>query len=201
MSVVTPAAGAVTSTATTMSDTDLVLAVARALWAWDTLDLELGEMVVVTGGAPESRLVALVATWYGPAQVLLVTGDASAVPPGVSAHAVLAGAEETGALSARLSERPGVAAVELSGRTDTIDALLESIPRFSRLLLAGAAREPVTIDYYNNVHRKGVRLVSAVLDHEPGFSGHAARVERARRLLARPSRRQACLAALAATTA
>jgi hypothetical protein len=196
MSIVTSEAGAVGSEHA-MGDSELISAVARALWVWDTMDLELGEMAVVTGGSRESRLIALVATWYGPAQVLFVTGDASAAPAGVAAHPLLAGAEETGALSARLGERPGVAAAELSGRTDTIDALLESIPRFSRLMLAGDSREPVTIDYYNNVHRKGVRLVSAVLHNEDGFPGHAARAERARRLLARPARRQACLDALA----
>jgi hypothetical protein len=180
-----------------MEDGELIGAVSRALWVWDTLDLELGEMVVVTDGAPEARLVALVATWYGPAQVLFVTEDASAMPPGVTAHAMLAGAEETGALSARLGERPGVAAAELSGHADAVDALLESIPRFSRLLLAGTSRAPVTIDYYNNVHRKGVRLVSAVLEHEAQLPGHPQRVERARRLLQRPARRQACADALA----
>lgn len=199
MSLVTSDAGAVGS-GYSMSEMEMVAAVARALWVWDTLDLELGDMVVVTGSSRQARLVALVATWYGPAQVLLVTDDQSSAPAGVTAHPMLAGAEETGSLSARLGERPGVAAAELSGRTDTIDALLESIPRFSRLLLAGEAREPVTIDYYNNVHRKGVRLVSAVLANEEGLPGHAARVERAQRLLARPARRQACLDLLAAAS-
>jgi hypothetical protein len=67
--------------------------------------------------------------------------------------------------------------------------------------LAGTSREPLTIDYYVNVHRKGLRLVSAALD-EPssGLAAEiAARLERATRLLARPARLQACLDAVQAS--
>ena len=56
--------------------------------------------------------------------------------------------------------------MELSGRAEVLDILLEMMPRWSRLLLAGPAGQPVTIDFYKNVHRKGA--VIAAMDVEAG---------------------------------
>ena len=89
-----------------------------------------------------------------------------------------------------------MAAAEFSGRADFVDLLLESIPPQSGLALAGAGREPLTIDFYVNVHRKGLLMVSSVLDpggavetaDEGGSNVGPAHVERARLLLANPDR-------------
>jgi hypothetical protein len=56
MSLVTSDAGAVGS-GYSMSEMEMVAAVARALRVWDTLDLELGDMVVVTGSSERQRVV------------------------------------------------------------------------------------------------------------------------------------------------
>jgi len=63
--------------------------------------------------------------------------------------------------------------VDLSGRADVIDVLLEVIPRWGRLLLAGPAGTPVTIDYYRNVHRKGIVFATTVLEPSRVFDAHS----------------------------
>lgn len=174
-------------------------AVSAALWVWDTMSLQIGEIAVVTDGHRLSRLVALAATWYGAEPALLVTGNPASTPPGVTAVSDVTGSDETRAMAARLARRPGVVAVELSGRAEAVDLLLESIPMWTRVMFAGPRREAFTIDYYVNVHRKGLTLVSGVIEgdgnHAAVAEGHP-RLERARRLLSRPGRLQACLDAL-----
>jgi hypothetical protein len=178
----------------------LVPSVAAALWVWEQLRLEMGEIAVVTDGHHYSRLLALVATWYGAVPVLLVTSNPDGVPAGVTAVPADGSAAGSAGLAARLKQRPAVAAVELRGRADTVDLLLEALPPSSRLMLAGSQRELLTIDYYVNVHRKGLRLVSGVLP-DPAVPGSGAPIDaqlpRARRLLERTSRADACRAALA----
>jgi hypothetical protein len=179
----------------------LVSAVAQVLRLWDGLGLELGETAIVTGGHPYSRLAAVVARWYGALPVLYVTSDETHTPEGVEAVVV---GEDPGAvlasLRSRLAARPAVAAAELSGRADIVDLLLETLPQFSRIMFAGDRAEQLTIDFYVNVHRKGLRLFSSVLDRLPDPPGggdpvdrHAAR---ARRLLDEPQRANECLSAI-----
>jgi hypothetical protein len=187
-----------TMTSPIARDSILLPTVAKALWIWDTLRLDLGEVALVTDDDDLGPLVALAATWYGPSSVLFLTDRAGLAMPGVTTVPAISGGAETKALATRLSDRPGTAAIELSGRSDVVDVLLEAMPRFSRLMLAGTAREPLTIDYYVNVHRKGLRLVSAAFD-DPSTSlteQLGARQERAARLLARPARLEACVEAL-----
>jgi hypothetical protein len=54
--------------------------------------------------------------------------------------------------------------VELSGRAEVLDILLEVMPRWTRLLLAGPAGKPVTIDFYKNVHRKGAVIAATDIE-------------------------------------
>ena len=110
----------------TVDDDTLVTAVWRALWIWDTLKLEMGEVALVTDPHPNARLIALAATWYGASPVLLRTTEAGAVPHGVELL-VPGRADEVRLLAERLQVRPKVAAVDLSGRSETIDLLLESL--------------------------------------------------------------------------
>jgi len=176
----------------------LVPAVCAALELWDTLKLEVGEAAVVTDGHPWSRAVALVASWYGALPVVLISDDAASVP-GVIRVSTTGAPDPVRELVVNLQGRPAVAAAELSGRADAVDLLLEALPASSRVMLAGAAREPLTIDYYVNVHRKGLRLVSGMLDAGPMHAvdaGADARAGRARRLLARPARLAACREAM-----
>ncbi len=183
------------SAADTGSIEQMLPAVVAALRVWDLLALELGDTVVVTGGHPWSPLAALVATWYGAVPVLLVKSSGAA-PAGVTVVEPDDSGEQAQALANRLSGAPTVAALELSGRSDAVDLLLESLPKASRLMLAGSSHDRLTIDYYVNVHRKGLRLESCVFDDALAATAPASVIERARRLLARPERRAACAAAL-----
>lgn len=169
----------------------LVPLLGEALRAWDLLSLEMGTAAVVTQGLPWSPLFALVARWYG--AVPLVVGSAG---EGDQAGAIVASDVDAVARFAKtLSEFPAVAAIELSGRADTVDLLLEAVPRYARVLFAGPRHDRLTIDYYVNVHRKGMHLASTVLSSMRMFSGGEANahlVRRACRLLANRARAAAC---------
>jgi threonine dehydrogenase-like Zn-dependent dehydrogenase len=67
-------------------------------------------------------------------------------------------------LKKRIQDKAGFAAIDLSGRPETIDLLLEVVPRWGRVMLAGRTRQPLTVDFYNNVHRKGVLLLTSIFD-------------------------------------
>jgi hypothetical protein len=180
----------------------LVPAVARALWAWDTLALELGDVAVVTDGHPHAELLALAATWYGALPVVRLSRHAVASSHGIERVTVDDPQAAIKELSARLGDRAGVAVVDLSGRTDTVDVLLSAIPSYTRLLLAGSAREPLTIDFYNNVHRKGIDLYSGLYDPSLERSDDhacARRLARAAHLMQRAERAAASRAAVSAS--
>ena len=160
----------------------LVLPVATALRAWDLALPELGTAAVITPG-PWAPLFSVVACWYGATPMLV--GGASA--PGEDVDAVAS-------LTKKLTAYPAVSAAELTGRADMVDLLLESIPKYSRVLFAGPRGDRFTIDYYVNVHRKGLHLASSVLSALDAFTEPAGRdlVVRAARLLANPSRAARC---------
>jgi hypothetical protein len=143
---------------------------ALALWSWDRLNLELGELAIYTEGSPFSPLVAQAALWRGGCPVIgLASGESRVAPPGVD-FVSLSDPEVTGReLRARIAATPGFAAVDLSGRPDVIDVLFEVMPRWGRMMLAGSTRDRLTIDFYNNVHRKGMLLLTGVFDPARAF--------------------------------
>ena len=178
-----------------MDAAPMLPAVTAALRVWDQLSLEIGQAAVITPGT-WSPLLATVAEWYG-AHALIVGGiaDDSATVSAVDSEAV-------SKLTRRLSAYPAVCAVELSGRADMVDLLLESVPRYSHVLFAGPRGDRFTIDYYVNVHRKGLFLASTVFDpttklEETADSGL---VLRAARLLMKTDRATACRRAMAGVT-
>jgi threonine dehydrogenase-like Zn-dependent dehydrogenase len=131
---------------------------AEALRAWDLLDLEIGSAAVVTQGSPWSGLLAAAARCYGAVPVLV--GSAGAA--GGSAIDV-ADVDAVTRFAATLSGFPAVCVVELSGRAEVVDVVLEAVPLYARVLFAGPRGDRLTIDYYVNVHRKGMHLKSTVL--------------------------------------
>jgi hypothetical protein len=176
----------------------LTAQVSSMLWVWDSVRLEIGEVAVVTDGHPWSRLAALAATWYGALPVLFVSSSPGKVPAGVTAIRSTGSEQEARDLAAMVKGAPGAAAAELSGTAAMVDLLLEALPPGARIVLAGGARERLTIDYYLNVHIKGRRLVSGILDAAGVEARDPGRVERARRLLDRSGVAAACRDALAA---
>ena len=178
----------------------LVPKVATALSLWDSLRLEIGEAAVLAGDHPCARIIALTAIWHGAVPVLQLCTSDAALPAGVEAISYGDSRQAINVLSQRLARCPGVAAVDLTGRAESVDVLLAALPRFARLLLTGTAAEPLTIDFYVNVHRKGLELRSGLLQppssetptHQP--IGHWS--ARASRLLMNPKRAADCMAAI-----
>ena len=177
----------------------LILPVATALSLWQSVELELGEAAVWTSGGILSALAGQVAVWRGacPAIELGSTADAPDRVVGTDRIDWSDAEEAARRLNELVQGCPGFAAVDLSGRADVIDVLLESMPSFGRLLLAGPAGDPVTIDFYKNVHRKGVVIRSMVLDPSLAFDPVAgapirAEIPRAVNLLANPAMAERC---------
>jgi threonine dehydrogenase-like Zn-dependent dehydrogenase len=189
-----PASGAIEVPAELPVETALLVPLAAvALRAWDSLRLEIGAAAVVTPGL-WSPILSAVAGWYGATPLLVRgAGDAASAGSGVDAETV-------SRLSAKLAGCPAVCAIELTGRADTVDLLLESVPKYARVLFAGPQGDRLTIDYYVNVHRKGLHLSSTILSPlgaftEPVDRDLAARVSC---LLVSPARAERCHAAVAA---
>lgn len=164
----------------TVAQALLVPPLAAVLALWETLQLELGDVAVITSGSVLSPLAAEVAWWRGGSPVVTL-GPASVTDNPATAHIDWSDPEEAGRhLLTAMGSRPGFAALELSGRADMIDLLFESIPRWGRLLLAGSAGQPITVDFYKNIHRKGVTVNTAVLEPAALFESVAGAPARAR---------------------
>jgi hypothetical protein len=169
----------------------LVPLVAEALRVWDLLRLEIGAAALVTRALPWAPLLDVTASWYG--AVPVEAGSGRAGEPFDS--------DTVGRLTRTLAAYPGVCVVELTGRAEIVDMVLETVPTASRVMFAGPAGDRLTIDYYVNVHRKGLHLASTVLSPLRSLAarnGDAALTDRAIRLLTSPSRAQACRDAAAA---
>jgi threonine dehydrogenase-like Zn-dependent dehydrogenase len=180
----------------------LVPPLAIALWIWDTLELELGDCAVICGNHPYDFLLAQAALWRGASPVVHLDLESSGntAPAGIERLR----ATDSSAMHAQLAEcirrGGGYAAVDLSGRPDVLDVVFETIPREARLMMASQAGAPVTIDFYNNVHRKGIRMESCMLDTALVFDGVARgldqHVARAIRILLNDKLAERCLASV-----
>jgi hypothetical protein len=164
----------------------LVPPLVAVLRIWDDLRLELGELAVVTDGHPLSRLAAVTAAWHG-ADTRFVSANDAAPPAGATVLRLGTHAEPITLLTETWTSAiaTGVA-VDFSGSAEIVDALLETIPSASRLLLAGQEPERLTVDFYRNVHRKGLELLSLVAG--PGLAFDASDPPRQSRLVTRACR-------------
>lgn len=139
---------------------------ATMLAVWGELRLELGEIAVVSGNGVLSSIAGVAAATCGALPVVRL--GSKVAQHGAPSYRVLVLSDESESSLDRLrgimSDGYGVAAVDLSGQPGVLDLLLESLPRYSRLMLAGCRSQPATIDYYNNIHRKGVLVMTRNLD-------------------------------------
>jgi hypothetical protein len=172
----------------------LIPILAEALRVWDGLDTEIGAAAVVTHAAPWSDLLTEVGTWYGARPSKVAIGTPAGGEPAVD----ISDPDAVARFRQRLEAYPLVCAVELTGRAAAAEFYFESMPQQARVLLAGPPYEHLTIDYYVNVHRKGLRLRSTVLTPRRSFSGDDSleRVRRATRLLSHAGRVNAVQAAV-----
>jgi len=139
---------------------------ATMLAVWEELHLELGEIAVVTGNGVLSSIAAVAATICGALPVVRLGREVAQHGPSLPWVSVRSDESESCLEQLRgiMSDGYGVAAVDLSGQAGVLDLLFESLPRYSRLMLAGRRSQPATIDYYNNIHRKGVLVLTRNLD-------------------------------------
>lgn len=168
-----------------------VPALALSLWAWDQLQLEIGEAAVYTADAPFEHFLGETALLRGALPVIQV-GRASAYSPQgqVEVLDIAESGDLLTRLKGRLADSVGAAAIDLSGKAEVTDVIFETLPRWGRLMLAAHRASPLNIDFYNNIHRKGVDMRGCSLDplqvFEPALrAGGDLFVKRAMALLAR----------------
>ena len=122
------------------------------------------------GGKSPSALVGRTALWRGACSSIELGASPS---PHQAAGQEFVDWSDAEAATTRLGSltagRPGFVSIDVSGRASVIDILLETIPMFGRLLLAGPVGDALTIDYYKNVHRKGIVLATTVLEPAQAF--------------------------------
>lgn len=168
---------------------------AVSLWAWDLLGLELGEIALYTADSSLGGLLAQAALWRGASQVLQIGESTDGkVPPGVEVVPTDNPLAVIRALAPRAARAPGFAAIDTSGRADTLDIFFEVVPTWGRILLGAEKSQPATVDFYNNVHRKGVTLVCRQLGPEVTKSPELApHIERAAAILGNPRLAKQCI--------
>lgn len=174
---------------------------ALALWTWEAAGLEPGETAVYAVGAHSGHCLGLVARWRSLREVIRLDFGCAAgpAPAGVAVRRVAEPQEAVDWLGGKLSGAPGVAAAILVPDALAADVLLESLPVWGRLVLAMSRSDPATVDFYMNVHRKGLRIVSVPGSveelREPRWARDAAlHFERAGRILASTRLAAECLA-------
>jgi len=141
------------------ADALLIPPTAQALRVWRRLRLEIGEAALFTDGDGLADFIGLIAMWHGGLPVIrLTTGQADREFETVSITDENAAVERLRSLTANA---PGLAAVDLSGSGNISAILLEALPRWGRLMLAGPCPEPFTTAFYTDIHRKGALVCSA----------------------------------------
>jgi hypothetical protein len=142
-----------------------VPALALSLWAWDQMQLEIGEAAVYTPDSPFPHFLGQAALLRGALPVIQLGTSSTYQPP---AHVDVMNSAESSALlnelKGRLADCVGAAAIDASGKAEITDVIFETLPRWGRLLLAAQRPTPINIDFYNNVHRKGIDMRGCSFD-------------------------------------
>jgi hypothetical protein len=168
----------------------LELELAHALWVWEAASLELGDLAILAGDASHDRLIAMVAALRSGRRVLAIARDGAAGNTGLAIE-TLDPSDQPATfqrLNAAVAAAPGAAAVIRDGSAAQLELILEVMPVWGRVVLATRAGEPATIDFYNNVHRKGCRIVTvpaapAQMDEVPWRHQAGQHLTRAARVL------------------
>ncbi|MFW9873685.1 MAG: hypothetical protein ACFFG0_11315 [Candidatus Thorarchaeota archaeon] len=151
--------------------------VAKELELFEKINLEIGELVIVTGEGLIPRLLSLCALWHGAKYVIHITAEKTYLPEietikfeNLSKNVISI------ALNQKVNTTPGFVAIDTSGKANIIDYLLETLPVWGRLILMGNTEPQLTIDYYNNVHRKAADIVVTEFNIETIFDPNMKKV-------------------------
>ena len=175
---------------------------ASLLALWDRLDVEIGDVAVVTDGHPWSPLAAVVASWYGAFPILFVSEGVDRTRRGQPSDRGSVGGGAGPAGSAAGPRRCGGSRPQRTRRLRRPAARVSS-PAVRPDASPATPARALTIDFYVNVHRKGLHMVSRLLTAAstagtPGGPAGVseAHVARARLLLADPERMTAARTAV-----
>ena len=167
------------------ADAPLLTPTAKALRMWRQLRLEIGDTAIYADASGLGDFIGLAASWHGGLPVIRLTSDPAAAVGPLADDVETIGVADAVSAAERLKNviagAAGVAAIDLSGNGEVIAMVLEVLPRWGRLMLAGPSPEPFTTAFYTDIHRKGVVVCSA------GDPEHVD-VRNACRLLADPKR-------------
>jgi NADPH:quinone reductase-like Zn-dependent oxidoreductase len=136
-----------------------------AMRLWDGLELEIGESALVTGSSTFSRVLCHVAFLQGAWPILL---NDKPLDLNKEVQEIVLNRDDPesteAALNKALTNRPSFVAIEASGQAMLVDLLLEVLPNWGRLMFCHSATEPLTLDYYRNIHLKGAAILTTLLD-------------------------------------
>jgi hypothetical protein len=149
----------------------LILTLAFALFNLQKMKLELGETVLISGDSYTAKIFAKTALFNGALKVIQL-GNNSIKSENVNFIPFLKEDPDKSIKEVLdlMENSKGFIAVDLSGDPNIIDIILEIIPVWGRLLFAHAHTKNITVDYYNNLHRKGILTYSTINNTEKVFN-------------------------------
>lgn len=138
---------------------------AAALGAWSTLELELGAAAVFAGDGEMDGVLGLTALWHGAMPVVYLSkGSELNMPEEITPVYQDEPESAFDTLITVLGDNPACAGLDASGDPEIVDLLLNCLPKWGHLMLGSNPTEPLTLDYYSNIHRKGVRIRTGFLN-------------------------------------
>jgi threonine dehydrogenase-like Zn-dependent dehydrogenase len=149
----------------------LIPTIAKELKILETVNLEIGELVIVTGEGIIPKLFSLCALWHGARYVIQFTDEKKCLAEiqNIKINQI-ANVDKRREIAGKIATTPGFVAIDTIGKTDIIDHLLELLPVWGRLILMGDTEPELTIDYYNNVHRKAAHIITSNFNIEEIFN-------------------------------
>lgn len=132
-----------------------------ALSAMESVAFEIGETAVVLGSGMTADFFCF-ALKRGGASPIIRIGDPHLIEIlGVKRFAADACSllDSVSALKEAFYRRPGLALFDAGDNPETLELLLEHLPPWSRVVVAGNGLKRMNLDYYNDIHRKGASLL------------------------------------------
>jgi hypothetical protein len=133
--------------------------VATILRLSEEAHIELGDTLVICSDCSLGRLMGEMGKWWAPDRVNLGSEASPEPPTPYFSHQFRVSDENVqDQLGQLLSESKNVTFVDFSGSPDVWNVMLQAAPYWSRIVASALAEIPMTIDFYNNIHRKGVTI-------------------------------------------
>lgn len=143
----------------------VVLTLAAALQIAEDALLELGSSIVVCGDCAFSRLVGEVSKWWAQDRVLLTQSESRDSDRTIFTEILdVNGGDTQSKLGSAIGKAKTLSCVDFSGLPAAWSLILTEAPNWSRFVGCSPNDSTMTIDFYNDVHRKGATIVGHALD-------------------------------------